>query len=122
MIILIGLGGSFGALLRYLIGVKMPRKSTAVFPFATFLINSTGSLLLGIVGALFSMDLLSEWAWYFVGVGFMGAYTTFSTFGVEAVQLFIEGNGKLACYYVLLSVLTGIAVAGFGFITTTFFL
>ncbi|MBE4906816.1 CrcB family protein [Bacillus luteolus] len=122
MIILIGLGGSFGALCRYIIALRVTNKSNQVFPLATFIINSSGSFLLGVLGALYMSDLLAEWVWYLVGIGFMGAYTTFSTFGVEAIQLLLQGNRKIASYYVLLSVLLGITGAGVGFISTTYFL
>ncbi|QOR67347.1 fluoride efflux transporter CrcB [Cytobacillus suaedae] len=122
MIILIGLGGSFGALCRYLIALRVANTNKQVFPLATFIINSSGSFLLGILGALYMLDLLTQWIWYLFGIGFMGAYTTFSTFGVETIQLLIQGNKKIACYYVLLSVLLGITGAGVGFVSTVYFL
>lgn len=117
MMILIGLGGSLGALLRYLIAMKIPRESSISFPVATLLINCSGSFLLGIVGALYMLELLPEWAWSFIGIGFLGAYTTFSTFGVEVVQSYTDGYIKVAFTYVILSVLLGIIAAGVGFLT-----
>ncbi len=115
--ILIGLGGSLGALLRYLIAIKIPRESSMSFPVATLLINSSGSFLLGIIGALYMLELLPEWVWGFIGIGFLGAYTTFSTFGVEVVQSYTDGYIKVAFTYVILSVLLGIIAAGVGFLT-----
>lgn len=122
MIILIGLGGSFGALLRYFITLQIAQKNASSFPMPTFIINSSGSILLGVLGALYTSDIITDWIWYLMGIGFMGGYTTFSTFSVEALQLLLKGKGILACSYVFLSVLLGIATAALGFMTTTFFI
>ncbi|MDR7079208.1 CrcB protein [Neobacillus niacini] len=116
MIWLIGIGGSLGAAARYLLGNYMNKKKKLnPFPFGTWVINITGSFLLGLLGNLHLLNEISHGVWFFAGIGFCGAYTTFSTFGYEAITLFQSNKLKLACAYVLTSVILSIAAAGLGF-------
>jgi len=109
----VGIGGFFGAILRYSIGKLI--SPTNGFPFGTLTINLLGCLFLG---------------WFFtitvnrrdinpnlklaIGTGFTGAFTTFSTFSVETLNLIKNHQLILALLYVLLSTLGGIALALFG--------
>ncbi|RFU66140.1 fluoride efflux transporter CrcB [Bacillus sp. V59.32b] len=114
MIWLIGAGGAIGAAARFLIGGLM-RRAKGEFPLGTWVINISGSFLLGILAALHISNLLSEWLWSFVGIGFCGAYTTFSTFGTETIALLEEKNYITAMVYVISSVVIGVLVAAFGY-------
>jgi fluoride exporter len=117
LIWLIGIGGSLGAAGRYLLGnVINKKKKPGHFPLGTWVINITGSFLLGIVYKLHLTNEISDWMWLFVGVGFCGAYTTFSTFGYETLTLLQIDKKGLAGIYVLSSVIVSIATAAFGFI------
>lgn len=116
MIWIIGIGGSLGAATRFLLGNLISRKSRKIYPFptATWIINMTGSFLLGFMAQLHLANQISEWLWLFGGVGFCGAYTTFSTFGNEAITLIQSNKVKLALIYVVTSVIVGILSAMIG--------
>jgi CrcB protein len=111
---LIGIGGILGALMRFQLGRVTLLQWSAVFPFPTFIINMTGSLALGFLYAV--MVSHPEWVGlqYFFGIGFLGAYTTFSTFGFEAVGLMENGFWGKAVIYVLLSAYLGVFAAWLG--------
>ncbi|WP_080873020.1 fluoride efflux transporter CrcB [Oceanobacillus timonensis] len=110
---LVGAGGAVGALLRYIISEYMkPFKAEKgiIFPVATWMINVSGSLLLGM---LYGFDLPLE-LWLLLGVGFCGGYTTFSTFGKEVIDLLLDKQWVQAFWYVATSVLLSIAAAWAG--------
>ena len=117
MIWMIGIGGSLGAAARYLLG-NLIRKGTQKidpFPIGTWIINITGSFILGVLAQFHLTNQISDWLWYFAGVGFCGAYTTFSTFGNETITLIQENKLKLAAIYVVTSIIFGIISAMIGF-------
>lgn len=116
MIWLIGLGGSLGAGSRFLLSVYINNRATSVrpFPLSTWIINITGSLLLGVIAQLHLLDVINEWVWYFGGIGFCGAFTTFSTFGYESINLLLSRNYKNAVIYITTSVTLGIVFAAIG--------
>lgn len=113
----VALGGALGAPARYGVAQLVPVAPDG-FPWATFWTNVSGSLALGLVLAL----LLERFppALYlraFVAVGFLGAYTTFSTFAVEAVLLARSGHVVVAVVYAVASVLAGILAASAGILS-----
>jgi len=81
----------------------------------TFIINISGSFLLGLLAKLYSADEISAAVWYFAGVGFCGAYTTFSTFGYETITLIQSNKAVMAGAYVLSSVILSTTTAAIGF-------
>lgn len=102
--ILLGIGGAFGSLTRYKLGNIISEKTKSKFPFGTFIINITGAFLLG---ALTSSGI-SKNMLLLLADGFMGAYTTFSTFMYEGFNLF-EGRNKLNAFtYIILTLILGI--------------
>ena len=112
-LLLIGVAGAAGALTRYGLGVAVGVRS---FPWATLGINLTGSLVLGFVLA---MGLERNWSdtWVVpIAVGFLGAYTTFSTFSYETYTLLRTDRLMTASVYVVASVVGGLlaAAAGYG--------
>ena len=111
MIFLIGTGGALGALARFMLGNMQNRYS---FPAGTWVINITGSFLLGFLAQLHLAGHISAWLWLFGGAGFCGAYTTFSTFGYETIRLITQNKVKSAVIYVITSVAAGIAAAVIG--------
>ena len=115
MIALIGIGGSLGAIARFYIGLVVNQNYQGKFPLGTFTINLIGSFLLGLLAGNYLSNQLSEWAWYLFGIGFMGAFTTFSTFGYETIMLLNAGFIKKAILYVSLSILLGLLAAYIGF-------
>lgn len=118
MIWLIGIGGSLGAATRFILGELINRNSTKIspFPMGTWIINITGSFLLGFMAQFYLANEMSEWLWLFGGVGFCGAYTTFSTFGSEAITLIQTNKVNLAIIYVVTSVMVGILSAMIGLV------
>lgn len=114
MIAFVGLGGVLGALARFLLGRWVTSRVSAEFPWGTLLINISGSLVLGSLFALRSHQDLPNWLWLLFGVGFCGAYTTFSTFGFETISLLQKRAVKYAFYYVLSSTLFSILAAWVG--------
>lgn len=107
---LVALGGFFGACARYGIGVWGKRKFQARLPVFTLFINLSGSFLLGIVAAAGGSEVS-----LLVGTGFMGAYTTFSTFNAENVQLWRSRAWRTLTVYVAGSYIFGVLLAWTGY-------
>ncbi len=102
---LIAFGGALGALARFAVGTWVQGRTHSAFPWGTFLINATGSLILGFVATLLAQRYLTSPHWRpFVTIGFVGAYTTFSTFEYESAQL---GSSWQALANLLGSVVVG---------------
>ncbi|WP_152655380.1 fluoride efflux transporter CrcB [Oceanobacillus sp. CFH 90083] len=119
--VFVGIGGAVGALLRYIISEYMKSLKTekgTVFPIATWLVNISGSFLLGV---LYGLDLPLQ-LWLLLGVGFCGGYTTFSTFGKEVIDLLIDNQWLAAFRYVITSSLLSITAAWTGITMVSFFL
>ncbi|HEY0050504.1 MAG TPA: fluoride efflux transporter CrcB [Pyrinomonadaceae bacterium] len=112
-ILSVAIGGAFGAAARYGLNLLFA-KTLAPFPFATFFINVTGSFLIGFLVILFADKFtVGENLRFAVIVGFLGAYTTFSTFEMEIFELIRERAFVTAFLYLFSSVLIGfIGVSG----------
>ncbi len=115
--LLIGLGGALGSMLRFGASLLIGSKT---FPLATFLINITGSFIIGVVIAysLKHASFSDNWK-LFLATGLCGGFTTFSAFSFENMQLFENGKFGLLAIYITGSLLLGIAAvwAGFKLIT-----
>jgi len=111
----IGLAGAAGALSRYLLGLLAAGLIPSVFPWGTLVINVVGCLVLGlVVGFGYDRGLLPEPWRAPVAVGFIGAFTTFSTWTVDTVRLFEIGHPGLAIANVAISLVLGLAATAFG--------
>jgi CrcB protein len=105
ILLLVALGGGLGAVLRYSLGGWIYGFTGTEFPWDTAVINVTGSFAIGLVLQYLSgMSAPPEWR-AFLAIGFLGGYTTFSTFTWETVQLLRGGQWQRASLYVTLSVL-----------------
>lgn len=114
-IIVITLGGALGSLSRYGLGLWIANKWNQDFPMHTFIINITGAFLLGFLNILFIERLSISPLWRLgIGVGFLGAYTTFSTFGYEVIMLLEGGSYLAAVSYTALSIFVGFAGVALG--------
>jgi CrcB protein len=108
-------GGGLGSLARYGLDVALERHVDSLFPWSTFAINVSGCFLNGLLVALV-VDALGapQWASRGLIVGFLGAYTTFSTFGAESYELTELGHWWLAAANVALSAAAGIGAVALG--------
>lgn len=109
----VGVGGAVGSVIRYAIGLTTPR---SVFPWATLLINVSGSFFLGLF-LTWALGRLPPSIITPMTVGVLGGFTTFSTFAWEAFFLTRTGRTGLAVMYLLLSVVGGLLAAWMGYVT-----
>ena len=104
----VAFGGALGAMARYLITYSFISKFFAPFPFAPFFINVSGSFLIGFILTLAVERYTISYYWrLFFVVGFLGAYTTFSTFEFETLSLVRGKDFFNAALYVLSSFIAG---------------
>ncbi|MGJ8623852.1 MAG: fluoride efflux transporter FluC [Yoonia sp.] len=106
-VISVALGGAFGAVLRFLIGL------TVAFPFGTMAVNVVGSFAIGIVWVLLNSRGLQAWL-PLVMIGCLGGFTTFSTFSLDTLRLVEAGRFSAAGAYVAASVILSIAACALG--------
>jgi fluoride exporter len=108
--LLVVLGAAVGAPLRYLTDRVVQAQHGTGFPWGTFIVNVTGSFVLGAVAGVAAPPAVFA----LLGTGFCGALTTYSTFGYETVQLGAQGGRLLAALNAIGSVLAGLGAAGLG--------
>lgn len=109
-LLLVGAAAAAGAVARYLLDRAVQTRHGRPFPWGTWVVNVSGSLLLGLLAGLAGPGLLLT----VTGVGFLGAYTTFSTFAVETLRLAEDGAAWAAAANVVGSVVAGLAAAAAG--------
>lgn len=116
---MIAAGGALGALARYLLGGLVQGWGGARFPLGTLVVNMTGCLVMGVVMTLLTERGVVHPNWRFlVPVGFIGAYTTFSTFEYETFRAMEEGAWLVALANILVSVVVGFIAVALGVIGT----
>ncbi len=112
-LLLVGLGGAIGSMLRYVTYLII---ATKYFPYATFAVNIVGSFIIGLVLAFSLKDETFQNNWkLFLATGICGGFTTFSTFSAENLALFENGKYFTALLYISLSIILGIIAAWLGF-------
>jgi len=109
------LGGGVGSLTRYLLSLWIGSLADGAFPWGTFVINLTGCFAIGFLGGLSERFTIEPNLRLLLQTGFLGGFTTFSSFGLESFQLFRRGEGLVASGYVLGSNLIGIVLVVAGF-------
>lgn len=112
-LLLVGLGGAIGSMLRYTAGLLIDARS---FPWPAFVVNIIGSFVIGLVFAMSTRDeaFLNNWK-LFLGTGICGGFTTFSAFSLDNMELLQSGKVGLAFIYIAVSILLGIAAVFFGY-------
>jgi fluoride exporter len=112
------LGSALGGMARYFISGFVARRVGETFPWGTLIINVSGAFLIGIFGALAEDNtslLAMPDAWLFAVTGFLGCYTTVSSFSLQTLSLARNGEGGPAASYVVVSVALCLAAAALGF-------
>jgi CrcB protein len=108
--LLVFFGGGLGATLRHLINVTCARCIGTAFPYGTFIINITGSTVMGLIAGYLAFKGESSQPWrLFPMTGILGGYTTFSAFSLDTALLYERGEIGLAVLYVVGSVVLSIA-------------
>jgi CrcB protein len=113
--LLIGLGGALGSIARYYVGSAIGSRMGVRFPYGTLVVNITACLIIGFSLTYLGRraDLNPAWR-YFVPIGFVGAYSTFSTFEWETLSTLRSGAFALASLYAFGSVILGLAATWCG--------
>ena len=113
---MIALGGALGAIARYQLAAVIQDRVPVGFPYGTFVVNVTGCFVMGVVTVLLTERLVVHPNWRFlVPIGFVGAYTTFSTFELETFMAVSEHAWLVAAANVIGSVVAGYIALWAGF-------
>src|SRR3954469_1296868 len=108
--VLVFLGGGLGATLRHLVNVHCARYFGTAFPWGTFIINITGSTVMGLIAGYLAFKGGASQPWrLFLMTGVLGGYTTFSAYSLDAALLYERGELGLSFAYVIGSVVISIA-------------
>jgi fluoride exporter len=114
-IIAIALGGSIGAVSRYLIYITFEKSEYQSFPWATLAVNLLGSFIIGFLWGVLDKFYVSPGIRLFLFVGILGSFTTFSTFAFDVFSLARDGNIKILTLYILSTNIIGISLAFAGY-------
>jgi CrcB protein len=116
--ILVGVGGFIGANARFVVARLVGALLETRFPMGTFVINVSGSFLLGVLGTLVAQRVMpnSESMRLALGVGFLGAFTTFSTFEFETHALIDDGSWLTATMNIFASLFVGLLAVRAGIV------
>lgn len=101
--LLIGFGGAIGSVVRYCVCGMDYKFSKGIFPVSTFVVNVTGSFLIGLFWGIFDRFAVSPAIRLFIFIGFLGGYTTFSTFSLENFHLIRDGEFRIAFVNIVVS-------------------
>lgn len=110
----VAVGGLIGAPTRYIADQIVNARAGGEFPWGTFVVNTVGAFVLGLVSGLATYHRIGNLPATVVGTGFCGALTTFSTFSYETVRLLEEGTPRGAAWNVIGSLVLGLGAAGAG--------
>lgn len=119
LLLAIGIGGGLGSIGRFLVSIWMQHRFSPRYPWATFLVNMSGSFLIGVAFGLGDTGSYSGDVLTFLVTGVLGGFTTFSTFSVENLKLLEDGRVGTFLFNVVYQVLGGLvlAVAGYRLVT-----
>jgi CrcB protein len=106
--LMVGIGGFLGSVARYQVALLIQQRVRAGYPWGTFVVNVSGCLIMGLATTLLTERLVTNPNWRFlVPIGFIGAYTTFSTFELELFRANTEGAWLIGAAYLIGSVVAG---------------
>ncbi|MBU2881330.1 fluoride efflux transporter CrcB [Psychrosphaera sp. B3R10] len=114
-IVFVAIGGAIGASLRYSATIGVTAWLGKGFPYTTLLVNILGSFIMGLLFSLIEHGIVAELPWRpLIGVGILGALTTFSTFSLDTLLMLQNGEWQKALINILLNVLVCILAAWLG--------
>ncbi|WP_118196886.1 fluoride efflux transporter CrcB [Albibacterium indicum] len=118
-ILLVGLGGGIGSILRFLTSVVTQKYNSTLFPLATFAVNILGCFLIGLLIGLLGTSIQNNQNLRFLLItGFCGGYTTFSTFASENFNLLQNHSYGMAALYIGTSIVGGLIAVWLGLTIT----
>jgi len=109
-------GGAVGSLARYYLSGWPHKDADWIFPWGTMLVNTTGAFIIGILWGLVDNMNFSPNTRTFIFIGILGGFTTFSTYALETLNLFRDGNFKLALLNIVMSNVLAIFLVFAGFL------
>jgi CrcB protein len=113
LLLVVGVGSFIGGISRYLVSLFVQNKFLSTFPYGTLVVNITGCFLIGVVYALSEKgNVNAEWRLFLI-TGFLGGFTTFSSFSNETVSMLRDAQYWQALSYIGISIIVGLA-ATFG--------
>ena len=115
-ILLLLTGGAIGTLARYGLSGLTHKYFDGTFPLGTLMVNLAGSLLIGLIWGLWEIDNISTNMRTFIFIGIFGGFTTFSSYTLETLNLFREGERNLALINILANNILGLLLVILGFI------
>jgi CrcB protein len=118
--ILLAAGGAIGTVLRYSMSGLTYRMVNSVFPWGTIVVNLTGSFVIGLLWGFFEIQNISSNMRNFIFIGILGGFTTFSTYALESLNLFRDGEIKWAMTNLLISNICGLILVFAGFMLSKF--
>lgn len=113
----VAVGGSIGAVSRYLIYFYFEKQHSSFFPWATLIVNLLGSFLIGFLWGYFDRVYISTGFRLMIFIGLLGSFTTYSTFAFDIFSLFRDGEFKLLVVY-----LFGTNILAIGFVFAGYYL
>jgi CrcB protein len=108
-------GGAIGTVLRYAIGGFSHKLLDANYPIGTLVVNLSGSFIIGILWSIWEQNDISPNIRTFLFIGLLGGYTTFSSFALETLNLFRDGDVRMAIFNILANNVLGIGLVFLGY-------
>lgn len=109
-------GGVTGTLLRYALATYTYKLTSGIFPWGTVAVNLSGCFAIGLLWGILETDHISQEVKNFAFIGLLGAFTTYSTYSLDTLNLFRAGEWKFAVANILLSNIGGIGLTAIGFV------
>lgn len=117
----VAVGGAIGAVLRYGVSGFSHKIMGAAFPWGTLAVNILGSFIIGFLWGIREKTILSTNFKSFIFIGILGSFTTFSSFSLETINLFRNGEIKFALINILATNVLGLTFAILGFLLSNYF-
>ena len=112
LVILVGLGGAIGSILRYLVTEIIPSEQ---MPYGTITVNLLGSMLLGLMFGVIAADAIINQDYVLLfGTGLLGAFTTMSAFAMDTINL-TENDFSISLFYVVITIIGSLGLAWLGY-------